>query len=246
MTKIIILAAGKGTRMGLDMPKALVQLNGRSLISYLAESVARANVDSSPIVVVSSDNKEIINEELSQYDWQYAIQTEQLGTGHAVACTKSLIPADCDKVIVLYCDHPFITTESIKKVAALDTDAVTIMPTKLEDYNDWRHNYYRWGRIIRNQEGRVESIVEFKDASEEEIAVTEVNPGFMCFNNNWLWQNIEKLRNDNKQKEYYLTSLVQIAFAEGYEIGTINIDPKEAMGINSQEELLIAENIDKE
>lgn len=246
MTKIIILAAGKGTRMGLDLPKALVKLNGRSLISCLVESVAKANVDVSPIVVVSKDNKEIINKELSQYNCQYAIQEEQLGTGHAVACTKSLIPANCDKLIVLYCDHPFISANSIKKVAALDIKAVTIMPTQLADYNDWRINYYRWGRIIRNKEGKVKSIVEFKDASNEEIKVTEVNPGLMCFNNNWFWQNIEKLRNDNQQKEYYLTALVQIAFSQNYEIGTILIDAKEAMGINSQEELLIAENIDKE
>lgn len=245
MTKIIILAAGKGTRMGLNLPKALVQLNGRSLISYLAESVARANVDSSPIVIVSPDNKEIINEELSRYNWQYAVQTEQMGTGHAVACAKLLIPADCDKVVVLYCDHPFITAESIEKFAALDTKAVTIMPTKLEDYNDWRHNYYYLGRIIRNQEGRVEGITEFKDANEEELAITEINTGFMCFNNEWLWKNIEKLTNNNNNKEYYLTSLIEIAFAGGHEIGTIMIDAKEAMGINSQEELLIAENIDK-
>lgn len=244
MTKIIILAAGKGTRMGSDLPKALVPLNGRPLISYLAESVNKSEIDDSPIVVVSPENKEVISSELKQYNnWQYAVQDGQLGTGHAVACAKNLIPQNCDNVIVLYCDHPFITIKSIRQVARAETRAVTVMPAELGDYNDWRYNFYRWGRIIRNDEGKVEKIVEFKDASKEEIQVTEVNPGFMCFNNKWLWENIEKLRNDNKQKEYYLTSLVEIAFSQGHDVGTIVIGAKEAMGINSQEELLIAENI---
>jgi bifunctional UDP-N-acetylglucosamine pyrophosphorylase / glucosamine-1-phosphate N-acetyltransferase len=225
------------------LPKALVSLNGRPLISYLAESVSKSGVDDSPIVVVSPENKEIISAELSQYNLQYAIQAEQLGTGHAVACAKDLIPADCDNIVVLYCDHPFITAESIRQVAQAKTAAVTVMPAELGDYNDWRFNFYRWGRMIRNSEGKVEKIVEFKDASEEEIKVTEVNPGFMCFNSEWLWENIEKLRNDNKQKEYYLTSLVEIAFSQGHEVGTIVIGAKEAMGINSRDELLIAESI---
>lgn len=243
MTKIIILAAGKGTRMGLDMPKALVPLNGLSLISHLAESVFASEVDERPIVVVSPENKEAISQELAQYNWQYAIQTEQLGTGHAVKAAKDLIPVDCEQVIVLFCDHPFISAESIKLCAASPKKMVTIMPTKLKDFEDWRSNFYRWGRIVRNSSGGVEKIVEFKDASSEEIEITEVNPGFMSFDTTWLWQNIEKLRNDNKQKEYYLTSLIEMAFNEGHEVGTIIIDAKEAMGINSQAELEIAGTI---
>lgn len=243
MNKIIILAAGKGTRMGLDMPKALVPLNGRSLISHLAESVFKSGVDEKPIVVVSPENKEIISQELADYDWQYAIQTEQLGTGHAVKAAKDLIPGDCDQVIVLFCDHPFISAQSIKLFASGPKAKVTIMPTELNNYNDWRYNFYRWGRIVRNGSGGVKKIVEFKDASPEEIEITEVNPGFMAFDSSWLWHNIESLSNDNKQKEYYLTSLIEIAFKEGHEIGTILIDAKEAMGVNSQEELRIAESI---
>lgn len=243
MNKIVILAAGKGTRMGLDMPKALVPLNGRSLISHLAESVFKSGIDERPIVVVSPENKEIINQELTDYDWQYAIQTEQLGTGHAVKAAKDLMPAECDQVIVLFCDHPFISSNSIASFAVSPKRMVTIMPTELNDYNDWRYNFYRWGRIVRNGSGGVKKIVEFKDASPEEIEITEVNPGFMAFDSSWLWQNIEKLRNDNMQKEYYLTSLIEIAFKEGHEIGTILIDAKEAMGINSQAELQIAESL---
>ncbi|NCB20674.1 MAG: hypothetical protein EOM88_02000 [Clostridia bacterium] len=243
MNKIVILAAGKGTRMGLDMPKALVRLNGRSLVSHLAESVFKSGLDDQPIVVVSPENKSLISQELSKYNWQYAVQTEQLGTGHAVKAAKELIPSACDQIIVLFCDHPFINSSSIASFASQQNRRATIMPTELNDYNDWRHNFYRWGRIIRNASGGVEKIVEFKDASPAEIKITEVNPGFMAFDSNWLWKNIESLRNDNKQKEYYLTSLIEIAVKEGHEIGTISIDAKEAMGINSQEELKIAESM---
>ncbi|MBN2885071.1 NTP transferase domain-containing protein [Patescibacteria group bacterium] len=242
-TKIIILAAGKGTRMGSELPKALVPLQGKAMISHLIESVVASAVDECPVVVVSPDNKEIISQTLSRYNCDYAIQEQQLGSGHAVACARNYIPADTDNVIVLYCDHPFVTADSISKFGLFNTEAVTIMPTELGDYNDWHQNFFHWGRIVRDKNNEVEKIVEFKDSSAEEINITEVNPGFMCFNNQWLWKNIDKLSNDNGPKEYYLTALVEIAFKQGYKVGTINIEPQEAMGINSREELAIAESL---
>ncbi|PKM88698.1 hypothetical protein CVU83_01195, partial [Candidatus Falkowbacteria bacterium HGW-Falkowbacteria-2] len=180
---------------------------------------------------------------LSNHDWLYAIQEQQLGTGHAVSSARDLVPEDTDNIVVLYCDHPFIKASSIKSFADMTTDSVTIMPAKLDDFEGWRHNFYHWGRIIRNNLGEVERIVEFKDASEEEIAVTEVNPGFMCFNKDWLFSNIDNLHNDNKAHEFYLTDMVKIAFNQGFSVGTIVIEAHEAMGINSLEELKIAEGL---
>ena len=242
-TKIVILAAGKGTRMGSELPKALVPLKGRPMIIHLIESVVSSGVDDLPIVVVSPDNKEIISRTLADYDCDYAIQEQQLGSGHAVACTRHKIPADTDNVMVLYCDHPFVTAPSIKKFGEFMTEAVTIMPTELDNYDDWHQNFFHWGRIVRDNNKEVEKITEFKDASPEEIKITEVNPGFMCFNNKWLWNNIDFLNNNNGSKEYYLTALVEMAFKQKYKIGTINIEPHEAMGINSKEELAIAEGL---
>lgn len=242
-TKVVILAAGKGTRMGSELPKALVSLNNKPMISHLIESVAASAIDKNPIVVVSPDNKNIISQALVGYNCDYAIQEQQLGSGHAVACARHFIPVGTDNVVVLYCDHPFVTAESISKFGSFTTEAVTIMPTELGDYNDWHQNFFHWGRIIRDKNNEVEKIVEFKDASPEEIKITEVNPGFMCFNNQWLWNNIDALSNDNGPKEYYLTALVEMAFKQGYKVGTINIEPREAMGINSREELAIAENL---
>jgi bifunctional UDP-N-acetylglucosamine pyrophosphorylase/glucosamine-1-phosphate N-acetyltransferase len=91
----------------------------------------------------------------------------------------------------------------------------------------------------------VEAIVELKDTSEAVKNITELNTGFMCFNKEWLFRNIDKLRDDNKAHEFYLTDMIGLAFSEGHKIGTVSIEPKEAMGINSPEELFIAENLEK-
>lgn len=246
MTRIIILAAGKGTRMNSELPKVLVSLNGKPMIKYLMDSVVASGVDSRPIIIVSPDNQEIINQELKEYDAEYVVQDKQLGTGHAVACAREALEkseAPVDNIIVLYGDHPFIKSDSIKRFSELNPEALTIMPTTLPDFEGWHQNFYHWGRIIRGALGGVEKIVEFKDASDEEKLVTEVNPGFMCFNYSWLFKNIAALQNNNIQKEYYLTDMVKIAFNDGYEIGTVSIEPHEAMGINSREELAIAESL---
>lgn len=246
MTRIVILAAGKGTRMNSELPKVLVALNGKSMIKYLMDSVVAAEVDPRPIIIVSPDNKEIISQELKNYNAEYVVQEQQLGTGHAVACAQSVLEKSetpVDNIIVLYGDHPFLKSDSIKKFSALNPTSVTIMPTTLPDFDGWHQNFYHWGRIIRGVNGQVEKIVEFKDATDEEKLVTEVNPGFMCFNYSWLFKNIEDLQNNNTQNEYYLTDMIKIAFSEGQEVGTVSIEPHEAMGINSQEELLVAENL---
>lgn len=242
MTQIIILAAGKGTRMNSQLPKVLVSLKKRPMIDYLMEAVFLAKPKLKPIVVVSLDNKSVISQALKKYDLKYAIQDKQLGTGHAVSCALNLVEKNTENILVLYGDHPFVKDSSINKFLKLKPEAVTIMPTKLPSFDDWYHNFYAWGRIVRNSLGKVEEIVELKDASDEEKLITEVNPGFMCFNKKWLEDNILKLQNNNKANEYYLTDLIKIAFSQNHEIETVNVSPKEAMGINSLEELKIAES----
>lgn len=244
MTQIVILAAGKGTRMGSDLPKVLVPLNGQAMIKYLMDSVRDSNVDPEPIIVVSNDNRDIIAKELSSYQAKYAIQERQLGTGHAVASARDYIKPETKNIVVLYGDHPFLTAESIKKFASFNPEAVMIMPAILPDFEGWHHNFYHWGRIVRGENEKVEAIVELKDANEKQKEITEVNPGFMCFNKDWLFKNIDKLKDDNKAHEFYLTDMIKMAFDEGYTIETLSIEPKEAMGINSQKELSIAEGLE--
>ena len=241
MTQIVILAAGRGTRMGSELPKVLVPLNGKPMINYLMEAVMASELNFRPIVVVSPDNKEIISQALSAYDVIYAIQDKQLGTGHAVACARPHVNPTAENILVLYGDHPFLKTESIVQFIKLKPEALTIMPTVLPSFDDWYHNFYHLGRIARHEFGEVKGIVEFKDASDEDKLIKEINLGFMCFNKDWLFTNIDALKDDNKAHEFYLTDMVKIAFSQGHKIDTLPIEPREAMGINSPDELHIAE-----
>ena len=243
MNQIIILAAGRGTRMNSELPKALVPLKGKPMINFLLDSVVKADIDKNPIIIVSPNNHDIISESLKNYKVQYAIQSEQLGSGHAVACARDLISPETENILILYCDHPFLSAESLKKCAAAKIESVLVMTTRLADFEDWHRIFYHWGRFIRNAENEIERIVEFKDATPKEQAITEVNPGFMAFNNSWLWTNIKLLSNNNSQHEYYLTSLPGLAFAEGYRIPSISIEALESIGVNSQEELALAEKL---
>ena len=242
MNKIIILAAGKGSRMKSDLPKVLFPINGRPMIKYLLDSVFSSQIDSSPIVVVSPENKDIIKENIDEYPVNFAVQPEPLGTGHAVLSAKDLISNDSDNVLVLYGDQPFISQKSIKKILENHESQVSMMTVKLSDFAEWRKNFFHWGRIIR-ENNEIKEIVEFKDASDKIKEIKEVNPAVFCFNKEWLIKNIENLKNNNNQKEYYLTDLIKMAFEQDVKIKPLFIDAREAIGVNSPEELDIARNL---
>ena len=160
-----------------------------------------------------------------------------------MACALNAIDAGkYDHIISFYGDHPLVRAETIKKLAEFPNGVLTMIVPTVPNFDGWYKTFYHWGRILRS-EGKVEAIVEFKDATEEVKEIKEVNPGFYCFETNWLKDNIRKLNNDNAQKEYYITDLVHIAFEQGIKVGTFPIDPHEAIGINSKEELEIAESI---
>lgn len=243
MNKVIILAAGKGTRMESELPKVLVPLQGKPMIEYLIESVLKSQISAKPILIVSPSNQEIIKESLQKYNLDYVVQEEQLGTGHAVSCAKELLlESGIKNLIVFYGDHPFIQAETMEKLIVSHYDPITMMTTQVDNFEGWHKNFIRWGRIVRN-EGEIEEIVEFKDASPIQQEIKEVNPALFCFDNAWLWKNIEQLKNENNQKEYYLTDLIKIATSQKIRINSLEIDPQEAVGINSQEELAVAEDL---
>jgi UDP-N-acetylglucosamine diphosphorylase/glucosamine-1-phosphate N-acetyltransferase len=243
MTDIIILAAGKGTRMNSDLPKVLVPLQERPMIHYLLDSIDKSNINTKPIIVVSPDNYQQMHEALKGYNVSFAVQDRQLGTGHAVLSAKDESSSKADKTLVLYGDHPFLSYNSINNFIAKDVEALNLMSVKVDDFSDWKKAFYHWGRLIRDENNNLEKIIEFKDASEAEKEITEVNPAMFIFNSSWLWKNISNLDNKNKQEEYYLTDLVSLAFKQGAEIKTTQIDAQEAMGINSLEELEIAKKL---
>lgn len=241
---IIILAAGKGKRMGGDMPKVLRTVKDRPIISCLVDSVKKSGLVKKPLVVVCNEHN-LVQETLGE-SCDYAVQSEQLGTGHAVASAKAHFENKTKKIIVLYGDMPLIAPETVAKLATFkeaDSSVLTLFTTAVKDFEDWRESFYNFGRIIRDVAGEVIAIREKKDCSPQELEIKEVNPGLYIFDARWLCRNLGKLDNKNAQGEYYLTDLVKLAMEQGHKINSIKIDPKECVGINTPEELLLAESL---
>lgn len=240
--RFIILAAGKGSRMKQDLPKALTPIGGKPILQYLYESISDSNVDGAPVVVMAPDQPKLCEGWNGSCD--YVIQQDQLGTGHAVnACREAV--TDADAIIVLYGDHPFISAETLQRLAELHTHSegvLSIMTTNVSSFDEWP-NYYHWGRIVRDKNKQIMAIREYKDSMESELAITEVNPALYCFDTKWLWESIGQIKNYNAKGEYYLTDLVELAVAQGHNIASLSIPPEEAVGINTQEERVIAEKL---
>jgi bifunctional UDP-N-acetylglucosamine pyrophosphorylase/glucosamine-1-phosphate N-acetyltransferase len=243
MTQIIIMAAGKGTRMQAELPKVLVPLNGRPMLEYLLDSIIKTKPELKPIIVVSPDNQATMAEALKDYDVLYAVQEQQLGTGNAVASARSKVDPLATDIFVLNGDHPFYKVETLKDLPLNHKGILSMVTVALDSFENWCSVFYHWGRVIRDKENNALGIIEFKDASEEEKRILEVNPNCFCFNKDWLFANIDNISNQNKQSEYYITDLVKMAFNEGYVVNTFSIPPQEGMGINSKEELAIAEEL---
>jgi len=237
--KIVVLAAGHGKRMASgEIPKVLVEFRGQSLIKHLLSSIKLSGVDGRPVIVVGQKAEQVKIALGNDYD--YVMQLEQKGTGHAVVTTRELLEGKVDNIMVLYGDQPLVSADTIRKLAEshLTSGAeLTMGIVKIDDFLDWRQNFYDFGRVIRDSAGKIVKIVEKKDATPEELKITEVNPSYFCFKAKWLWNNLSKLQNNNSQQEYYLTDLVGLAVTEGRNINSVFIKPVEALGVNTQSQL---------
>ena len=242
--KILILAGGKGKRMESELPKVLVSLKGKPMISHLLESVEKSGVADKPSIVVGFKKELVIDTLGKNYD--YVIQDEQLGTGHAVLISEKSM-TDSNHILVLYGDNPYMTPETIKKIVDEHMkfgNKITLATTTLPDFKYWRAFFYKnFSRIIRDGNGKILKSVEFRDANDEEKEILEVNPCYFCFESKWLFENLKKINNSNAQQEYYLTDLVKMAIQEGEKIESISINPHEALAANSKEELELLEQI---
>lgn len=237
---IVILAAGKGARMKSNLPKVMHLLKDKPLIDYVVKSVENKN---DRIVVVKATDNDLVKDFL-QNRVKYAIQDKQLGTGHAVMSAEKLINGYVDHIVVLYGDMPFITGKSIDRLKLKHLEkgnTMTLMTTIVPDFNDWRDGFYSFGRIVRRADGHIAKIIEKKDATEQELAIKEVNPSYLCFKADWLWENLKKLKNNNSQGEYYLTDLLKMAIDSGKKISSIDINYKEALGVNNKNDLMIVQ-----
>lgn len=245
--RIIILAGGNGKRMGQDIPKVLTPVLGKPMIGHVLDSVEKVGFFQKPVVVVGF-KKEDVEKHVGDRA-EFAWQEEQLGTGHAVNCAKEKLRDFHGPVLILYGDHPLIASNTIEllfKKYFEQKATVTIMTTEVEDFESWRSDFMAFGRILRNGSGNVQAIREFRDCDFDQRAIKEVNPGYYCFDSQWLWKNIDQLKNENQQREYYLTDLIELAVQQGELINSMKIDSMECLGVNTKEQLdLVAKFLDK-
>lgn len=239
--QIVILAAGKGTRMGNEnIPKVLVMLKNKPLILHLLDEVEKVNQLAKPVIVVGHMYNKV--KDVLGNGYLYAIQDKQLGTAHALLSAKYRITGK--NILVLYGDMPFIRAKSLKALMALHHKAnsnITMFTTTVTNFNGSNKSLEHFGRIIRDSRKKIIKIIEFKDASLGQRKIKEVNPGIYMFDAAWLWQHAGKIKDQNAQAEYYLTDIVEVAISHGEQIRSLSIDPKEVIGINSPQDLKLAE-----
>jgi bifunctional UDP-N-acetylglucosamine pyrophosphorylase/glucosamine-1-phosphate N-acetyltransferase len=228
------MAAGKGTRMGNpELPKVLSMLCGKPMIRYILATLAKTEYPKAAIIV--GYHQEKVREELGS-EYTYVVQEEQLGTGHALACCKDQLAGTADYFLVMNGDQPLTSVHTLQELAEqhIATGAVMSLVTVSADDD----TFANFGRIIRDEAGRVVAIREFKDCTEEEKAIKEANAGVYCFSDNWMWPHLAQLKPENAQAEYYITDLLGIAVQEGRTISTVALkDMKEGLGVNNPNQL---------
>jgi len=227
---IVILAAGKGTRMHSDLPKVLQPLSNKPIIHYVYETANSLNPNE--IAMVVGHKMELIKASINDKKIKWATQKEQLGTGHAVLQAESYINADT--TLILYGDVPLVDKNDLKKLVDQAHDSISIMTFVKEDPTGY-------GRIKRVA-NKIVGIVEEKDCDANEKKITEINTGIMAVNTQRLKQWLAKISNNNKQKEYYLTDIVKFASEDGLEISSHTVDIESTvLGVNSKKELAFLE-----
>ena len=236
MKNIIILAAGKGTRMKSDLPKCACPLLGKPMIKYLIESCIEANIVN--IIVVVGYKGEIIKEILSEYpNIKFAYQNEQLGTGHACMMAESLLKDKSGSTIIVPGDMPLIGKDNLINLYNHYNDyhsAMTILSSIFE-------NPFGYGRIVRCN-GNVTFIKEESDATTEEKLIKEINTGLYVVDNKKLFYALSLIDNNNKKNEYYLTDIVKIISKDNVVDAVVVPYDYHLIGINDQNTLLFVEN----
>ena len=234
----LILAAGKGTRMKSDLPKVLHSILGRPLLAYVTDA-ARA-VGCEKLVAVVGHQADAVRRAFEGQGLIFVEQRPQLGTGHAVAQAAGAFAGYEGTVLILCGDVPLLRAETLYDLVLCHRRhhaEVTVMTVVLEDPG-------HYGRVIKNEQGEVLKIVEARDATSEERAVREINTGIYCVECPYLFGAVAQIGNDNAQKEYYLTDLIEISRRKGKKtVAFVAADPGEVMGINTPDELALAEQI---
>ena len=233
----LILAAGQGKRIKSNLPKVLHKVCGKEMVKHVIDTVKKAEIQDINLII--GKGAELVEEKTKDTGVTYSLQAEQLGTGHAVKCAKKFLENKSGVVAVFTGDTPLIkqsTVESLINDHINNKNAATILTAMVDDPTGY-------GRIVRDESGKVLKIVEHKDCNEEELKIKEMNSAIYCFDIELLVKSLDKLNNNNKQGEYYLTDVIGILKDEGYSIGAVVTDIEETVGVNSRVQLAEAEEI---
>ena len=230
--EVIILAAGLGTRMKSKKPKVLHELAGKPIINYLIETVEKLNPRN--ITFVVGPNDQLTKNLVKPYPSM--IQKTREGTAHAVISAKESISIKEGTVLVLFGADPFVELNTLKKMIDLRNSGSRVVVLGFETKNP-----AKYGRLKLNKQGELVSIIEYKDASEDELKINLCNGGSMAVDATVLWSLLDKIDNKNSKKEYYLTDIVRIAKEKNIKCSVIKASEGELMGIDSKVDLSIAE-----
>lgn len=235
---IVIIAAGKGTRMHSPLAKVLHPLAGRPLLTHVLD-VALA-LAPQRLVVVVGHQAEAVRQVCAPYGVTCMVQEPQLGTGHAVAQTEPVLADFPGDVLVLYGDVPLLqpaTARALWDEHRRQQAAVTVLTAVLDDPAEY-------GRILRDAHGQIRRIVEKRDASETEKTVCEINSGVYCLQASFLFPALRRIGRHNAQGEQYLTDVVAVAVAEHYRVADMTVaDAQEILGVNTHAELAYIETL---
>lgn len=230
---VVILAAGRGTRMQSDLPKVMQPLAGAPLLSYVLDLAG--GLEPASVHIVYGHGAELMREHFASAAVQWALQAEQLGTGHALLQAMPQIP-EHHRVLVLYGDVPLLRIESLRELLAVAGGRNLALLTASPD------DPSGYGRIVRGPRGALQRIVEERDATARERAIREVNSGVLTAPAGPLRQWLGQLKPRNAQREFYLTDVVALALRAGSRVATMFVrDPSEIQGINDRLQLAQAE-----
>lgn len=233
---VVILAAGLGTRMKSKLPKVLHPLMGKPLVGYCIDTAFASGAEK--VVVVIGHGAELVRKTFAGYqNLEFVVQDQQLGTAHALAQAKPALAGYPNSVVVTQGDTPLTRVETLTGlVEAIGDAGMAMLTMKLDDPSGY-------GRILRDEQGEIVRNVEQKDATPEQRAIREINPGVYCFDHT-VWERLEAVDNNNAAKEYYLPDLIKLYRSAGKRVvSTESTDPGELLGVNSRQQLAQVEQV---
>ena len=234
----LIMAAGKGTRMKSDLAKVLHKINGRPMVHYVIE-IAK-EIHSQKIVLIVGHQRDKVMYECKNFDVEFAVQDQQLGTGHAVMMAKEKFINYEGDILILSGDVPLLTKKTLLQLINIHTKSNAIASLLTAELGDPTG----YGRVIRDENGIVDRIVEHKDATNEEKEINEINVGIYIFKSKPLFESLNLINNDNVQGEYYLPDVVKLYVDKGERVvAQLAENFEETKGINNIEQLKEAETI---